>query len=173
MSPNTQQIVTAALDSLGLRYYVDADAGRVCLDFRGAPAAYHVCIREVEQPALLWLRLFPGIWVEAQASATLALLAALNGRECLLTCGRDLGSGEVYFDVELALYEGLTPAVLAGYLSGVCGRVIDLIACILRVYWGGASPADVLADPAPEAAPASRVEQEIGEIIERLDAENG
>ena len=171
MNPNTQQIVTAALDSLGLRFYADAE--RVCLDFRGAPAAYHICIREIEQPALLWLRIVPNIWVEAGSSATLALLAAINARECLVKCGRDLADGEVYIDVELPLYDGLTPDVLAGYLSGACGRVTELITRILRVQWGGASPADVLTDPqAADAAPASRVQQEVGEIIDRLEGEN-
>lgn len=171
MSPTTKHLVTDALESLGLHYHAGEE--RICLDFYGAPASYHVCIREVGTPVVLWVRSVANLWVDAQSSAALALLAALNAGEVLIKCSRGLASGEVYFDVELPLYAGLTADALAEYLAGACGRIPDLIAKIQRVNWGGASPADVLAGPIKADQPTTRAEREASEIVERWEGNNG
>lgn len=172
-------LVAPALQALDLRYVVNGDA--VCLDFRGAPAAYHLCLRAVAEPELLWLHVIPGLWVEADSTAVLELLLALNHGEWQLKCSRHPADGEVAFDAELPLYDGITPEYIGEYVMGACLRVSALLPLILKVQWGGLSVAEAIAlraggsaEPAePAEPPASRAEQEALEIVQQMQRDPG
>jgi hypothetical protein len=165
-----RDLVASALDDLGLHYDVHGDT--VCLDFRGLPAGYHVCIKEVERPHLLWLRFTPSIWIDASASAVLELLTALNHRTWMVKCVRDITDGELYFDVEILLYAEITKETIADVVVNSCGEVTRLLPLVLRVQWGGLSAAEALAGGAGDAAPPpSLAEREALEILEQLQTD--
>jgi hypothetical protein len=166
-----RDLVASALDDLGLHYDVRGDT--ICLDYRGQPAAYHLCINEVNQPHLLWLRFTPNIWIDASASACLELLTALNHRTWMVKCVRDITDGELYFDVEVLLYAEITKETIAEVVMDSCGEVMRLLPLVLRVQWGGLSAAEALAGAAGNAVPPpSLVEREALEIVEQLETDN-
>lgn len=174
MENTMRELVIPALQALNLRYAENGEV--ICLDFRAAPVAYHLCIREVRQPALLWLHFTPAIWVEAGASAVMELLLALNQADWLVTCARDPDDGEVVFDVELPLYAGITPEMVAEYLMNATLKVSAMIPQVLKVQWGGLSVAEALASRADHSnqpeQPLSRAEQEALEIVQRLEVDH-
>lgn len=176
MEETMSALVIPALQALDLRYVVNGEA--VCLDFRGAPAAYHLCLRVVAEPELLWLHFIPSLWVEASSTAVLELLLALNHGEWQLKCSRHPADGEVAFDAELPLYDGLTPEYVGEYVMGACLCVSALLPLILKVQWGGLSVAEAIALRAggsaePAALPATRAEQEALEIVQQLEQDHG
>lgn len=177
MDNTMREVVIPALQALEWRYAENGEV--VCLDFRGAPAAYHLCLRVIEEPELLWLHFIPSLWVEAGATAVLELLLALNHGEWQIKCGRDPADGEVAFDAELPLYEGITTEYVGDYVRGACLRVGALLPLILKVKWGGMSVAEAIAlRAAPEQAAqpellATRAEQQALEIVRQLESENG
>src|SRR5581483_2952695 len=131
MENTMRELVIPALQSLDLRYAENGEV--ICLDFRAAPVGYHLCIREVRQPALLWLHFTPAIWVQGGASAVLELLMALNHVDWLVTCARDPNDGEVTFDVELPLYAGITPELVAEYVMNATIKVSAMIPQVHKV----------------------------------------
>lgn len=160
-----ESVVIPALNGLGLTPVRDGEI--VVLRFLGQPAAFDVRIAEIEQPALLWLRFVPRIWVGPEATDVLEAITTFNGREWLIKAGRELVDGEIFFDAELPLYGPLTADTFTAYFMAVYERVLAFVPQVLRVQWGGQTARDLFTPPAP----LSPVEQEVAGIVAQAEFE--
>ncbi len=163
-----ESVVIPALHGLDLTPVREGEV--VVLRFQGQPAAFDVRIAEIEQPALLWLRFVPRIWVGPEATEVLEALTTLNCREWLIKAGRDLVDGEVFFDAELPLYGPLNADTFAAYFMAVYERVLAFVPQLLRVQWGGQTARDLFAPPqSAPPAPLSPLEQEVVGIVSQVE----
>ncbi len=170
MNDILHDLVAPALDDLELRYDDLGDC--LCLNFRGRPAAYHVCIRHVETPSLLWIRLAPAMWANAETSEIMTLLAGLNYHEWMLRASCDPRDGEIIFDSTIMVYDGLSKELVADMVAHTCSRVGELLETVLRVQWGGLSAQAALERlRAGGEEPLSGVERQVKEIVDGLETD--
>jgi hypothetical protein len=163
-----ESVVIPALHGLNLTPVREGEV--VVLRFQGQPAAFDVRITEIEQPALLWLRFVPRIWVGPEATEVLEAITTLNCREWLIKAGRDLVDGEIFFDAELPLYGLLNADTFATYFMAAYERVLAFVPQLLRVQWGGQTARDLFVPPEPPApAPLSPIEQEVAGIVSQVE----
>jgi len=165
-----ESVVIPGLDGLGLAPMRESEG--VVLRFQGQPAAFDVRIAAIDQPALLWLRFVPRIWVGPEATEVLEAITTFNCREWLLKAGRELIDGESFFDAELPLYGPLGADAFAAYFLEVYGRVLAFVPELLRVQWGGQTARGLFAPPQPALpapVPLSPIEREAAEIVARTE----
>jgi len=165
-----ESVVIPALHGLDLTPVREGEI--VVLRFLGQPAAFDVRIAAIEQPALLWLRFVPRIWVGPEATEELEAITTFNCREWLIKAGREVLDGEVFFDAELPLYAPLDANQFAAYFMDVYGRVLAFVPELLRVQWGGRMARDIFAPPEPmPPVSLSPLEQEVAGIVAEAEFE--